>query len=154
MKISAGTTTTEFHRNKKNQYLKKYNEELQRNTKKFWSKYNKDLQRKTKKISGANTIGNVRVGATRPQLTFLPTPQLNCALHQKHIRVDESTTNGKAENIVLLHVLRIYLLPLVNSVYHDIDFSRRKKTLSIRIASGFTKIYRIDYSLKDQRRII
>ena len=69
----------------------------------------------------------MRVGATRPQLTFLPTPQLNCALHQKHIRVDESTTNGKAENIVLLHVLRIYLLPLVNSVYHDIDFSRRKK---------------------------
>ena len=78
--------------------------------------------REIQKISGANTIGNVRVGATRPQLTFLPTPQLNCALHQKQIRVDESTTNGKAENILLLDVLRFYLLPPVNSVHYDIDF--------------------------------
>ena len=78
--------------------------------------------REIQKISGANTIGNVRVGATRPQLTFLPTPQLNCALHQKQIRVDESTTNGKAENILLLDVLRFYLLPPVNSAHYDIDF--------------------------------
>ena len=83
--------------------------------------------REIQKISGANTIGNVRVGATRPQLTFLPTPQLNCALHQKQIRVDESTTNGKAECILLLDVLRIYLLP---SVHYDIDFSRKKNSVS------------------------
>ena len=91
----------------------------------------------------------MRVGATRPQLTFLPTPQLNCALHQKQIRVDESTTNGKAENILLLDVTSIYLLPSVNSVHYDIDFS--KKTLSISIASGFTIIYRIDNSPKKIR---
>ena len=86
--------------------------------------------REIQKISGANTIGNVRVGATRPQLTFLPTPQLNCALHQKQIRVDESTTNGKTENILLLVVLRIYFLPTVNSVHYDIDFSRKKHSVS------------------------
>ena len=72
----------------------------------------------------------MRVGATRPQLTFLPTPQLNCALHQKQIRVDESTTNGKTENILLLDVLRIYLLPSVNPVHYDIDFSRKKHSVS------------------------
>ena len=115
---------TEFHRNKKT-----ISEEIQRGTIEKYKKLLEQIQQgfieKYKKISGANTIGNVRVGATRPQLTFLPTPQLNCALHQKQIRVDESTTNGKAENIILLDVYRIYLLL---TLFIMILISREKNT--------------------------
>ena len=53
MKISAGTTTTEFHRNKKNQYLKKYNEELQ---KKLLEQIQQGFIEKYKKISGINHL--------------------------------------------------------------------------------------------------